>query len=193
VGHRNAERHLLPVTEIALHDNSHLESIVRRAAAGDEEACVRLVQAHHAPMMRAAFVLTGDAVLAREATQNAWTKAWPRLGKVQRPDQIRSWLVAIAANEARQLVRGGRRRTVYEIAVGMPDQSSGDPACGIEVLDLKRALRRLSPDDQRLLALRYAAGLDSREIGEQSGMSASGVRSRLARVLDHLRRDLDGD
>jgi RNA polymerase sigma-70 factor (ECF subfamily) len=172
-------------------DSSLLVSIVRRAAAGDETACEQLVSEHYAPMVRAAYVITGDSELAREATQAAWTKAWRRLSSLLQPERVRPWLVAIAANEARQLVRGQHRRTIREITVGMRDRPDGDPAARIEVMDLKRAVLRLPPGDQSLLALRFVAGLDSAEIGEQSGMSASGVRSRLARVLDRLRKELD--
>jgi DNA-directed RNA polymerase specialized sigma24 family protein len=42
-----------------------------------------------------------------------------------------------------------------------------------------------------LLALRFAAGLDSSQIAEQLGLSASGVRSRLSRLIERLRLDLD--
>lgn len=177
--------------EIAIQDASDSESIISRAAAGDEIACIRLVSEHYAPMVRAAYVITDDAELAREATQVAWTKAWRRLSALKQPERIRAWLVAIAANEARQLVRRQHRRVIHEIAVGMPDRSNGDLSARIEVMDLKHAVRQLSPADQGLLAMRFGAGLDSNEIGEQSGMSASGVRSRLARLLDRLRRDLD--
>lgn len=174
-----------------MQDASGIESTVRRAAAGDEMACVRLVGEHYAPMVRAAYVITGDAELAREATQVAWTKAWRRLGSLQQPERVRAWLVAIAANEARQLARRQHRRTIHEISVGVDERTNGDPSARIEVMDLNRAVRRLSPEDQGLLAMRFAAGLDSNQIGEQSGMSASGVRSRLARLLDRLRMDLD--
>ena len=39
--------------------------------------------------------------------------------------------------------------------------------------------------------MRFVGGLDSTQIGEQAGMSASGVRSRLSRLLERLRKDLD--
>lgn len=173
-----------------MHDVLLTESTVRRAAAGDEAACLWLEHEHYAPMVRAAYALTRNVELAREATQIAWTKAWPRLGSLHRPERVRSWLVAIAANEARQLLRGQHRRAVHEAEVGADGPDGGDPACRIEVIDLERAVRRLSPDDQSLLAMRFAAGLDSNQIGEHSGMSASGVRSRLARLLDRLRSEL---
>jgi RNA polymerase sigma factor (sigma-70 family) len=140
-------------------------------------------------MVRAAYVICGDADLAREATQIAWANAWRRLGTVRDPHRVRSWLVAIAVNEARQLIRRQRRRAALEISVPLDDVA--DPAGRIEVVDLKRAVAKLSARDRDLLAMRFAAGLDSFEIGAQAGMSASGVRSRLSRLLDRLRMDLD--
>jgi RNA polymerase sigma factor (sigma-70 family) len=70
-----------------------------------------------------------------------------------------------------------------------------DPIEGVSLLDLARVLGGLKPDDRALLALRFEAGLDSTRIASQMGMSASGVRSRLARLLDRLRADLalDGE
>jgi RNA polymerase sigma-70 factor (ECF subfamily) len=165
---------------------------VSAAASGDEMAFARLIAAHHSPMVRAAFVVTGDAATAREAAQNAWSIAWTRLGTVREPARIREWLVAISANEARQLARRSQRRQVREIRVDGFDPVAGDPVEDIDLVDLERALGGLSLDDRRLLALRYVAGLDSTVIASRLGMSASGVRSRLSRTLERLRRELDG-
>ena len=142
-------------------------------------------------MVRAAYVIAGDADLAREATQIAWGKVWRRLGTLQDPGRIRSWLVAIAANEARQLIRRQRRRTVHEIAASTTEGGVADPAARIEVMDLRRAVGRLPARDQDLLAMRFAAGLDSNQIAAQEGISPSGVRSRLQRLIDRLRMELD--
>ena len=98
--------------------------------------------------------------------------------------------MAIAANEARQLIRRERRRTIVEVGAG-PPPTPRDPADAIAVVDLRRVLRQLDPDDQSLLAMRFVGGLDSTQIGEQAGLSASGVRSRLSRLLERLRKDLD--
>jgi RNA polymerase sigma-70 factor (ECF subfamily) len=108
----------------------------------------------------------------------------------RRPDQVRSWLVAVAANEARQTVR--RRRTIHVVDVSEAFEVVGgdDPASTIGLVDLQRALRGISAEDRSLLALRYVAGLDSTEIAAHLGGSASGIRSRLARLLDRLRADL---
>ena len=173
-----------------MQQGSTAEAIVRRAAAGDEAAFARLIAEHNAAMARVAYVIVGDRETTLDAVQSAWTIAWRRLGSLRNPEQVRPWLVAIAANEARQQRRRQRRATVVDISEALDRTGSGDPGEGADVVDLERALRRLDVDDRRLLALRFVAGLDSTEIAQHLGLSASGVRSRLSRLIDRLRADL---
>jgi RNA polymerase sigma-70 factor (ECF subfamily) len=166
-------------------------SDVELAAAGDQAAFGRLVEQHQVVMARVAFVILGDRSLAQDATQAAWVAAWKRLGSLRDPRRVRAWLVAIAANEARQQVRRRGRTTVVEIDPQVPSGARSDPAIGIDRLDLVRALAELSPDDRALLALRYVAGLDAAELGAATGRSASGTRARLSRLTARLRTELD--
>ena len=54
-------------------------------------------------------------------------------------------------------------------------------------------MQRLDPDDRALLALRYVAGFDSNELSLATGISPSGTRSRIERLLKKLREDLGDD
>ncbi|HEX5826197.1 MAG TPA: sigma-70 family RNA polymerase sigma factor [Candidatus Limnocylindrales bacterium] len=178
------------MTDIPMGDLS-ADATVRLAVAGDEAAFARLIDRHHASMARVAYAITGDPDLARDAAQGAWLIAWRRLRSLRDHGQVRAWLVAIAANEARQALRRRRSRPVVDISAALDAAPGSDPADRIANVDLARALSRLSPDDRTLLALRFAAGLDSTEIAAQLGMSASGVRSRLSRLIERLRTELD--
>ena len=82
--------------------------LVQAAATGDEAAFTELVSRHHRDLLRVAYVICRDASLAEDSAQAAWAIAWRRMGDVKDPDQIRSWLVAVAANEARRIVRSRR-------------------------------------------------------------------------------------
>ena len=167
------------------------EGLVRAAVAGDELAFATIVDRHRLSMTRVAYVVCGDADLAEESVQAAWPIAWRRLPTLREPSRLGAWLASIAVNEARQLARRGRRRSVVEIAVAMRDTDTApDPAHRVEDLDLIRALADLSAEDRALLALRYVAGLNSQELGRALGMSASGLRRRLARLLARLRSEL---
>jgi RNA polymerase sigma-70 factor, ECF subfamily len=166
---------------------------VADAAAGDASALARIVGAHHDDMARICFVICGDADLAQDAVQAAWPIAWRKLRTLRDPDRLRPWLMAIAVNEARQLLRQRGRHPVVEIGVVDVGSSTTDPANRAAIADLHVALQRLPSEDRALLALRHVAGFDATEIGRVLGISPSGVRSRLARLLDRLRVELDDD
>ncbi len=170
-----------------------LESTVQLAAAGDEAAFARIVAAYRDEMVRVAYVACGDRDLAQDAAQAALWVAWRKLPMLRDPERLRPWLLKVALNESRKLARHRRRHAVVDLTEPIEQRPVSDPTTGIGTLDLARALAGLSGDDRALVALRYVADLDSTQIGGLLGKSASGVRSRLARVLERLRKDLDDD
>ncbi len=143
-------------------------------------------------LVRVAYVVTGDQALAEEAAEAAWWAAWRKLRNLREPASVRGWLVAVAANEARTLAKRRHQRRLVELRVPLRESLS-DPVGEIDRLDLANALARLDPRDRTLVALRYEADLESDEIGPLVHLSASGVRSRLARTLRRLRKDLEHD
>lgn len=175
----------------SLAPDAAIASTVQLAAAGDEIAFARIVAAHRAEMVRVAFVVGGDWDLAQDAAQAALWIAWRKLPSLRDPDRLRPWLLSVVANEARAIVRHQHRHPVVELTITMDGQSDDDPGDEIAQVDLANALHRLDPEDRALVALRYLADLDSSEIAGLTGRSASGVRTRLARVLDRLHQELD--
>jgi RNA polymerase sigma-70 factor (ECF subfamily) len=162
---------------------------LRLALDGDAEAFAQIVDDHHADMVKVCFAICGDVDLAHDAVQAAWPRAWQRLPSLRDASRLRPWLISIAANEARDQLRSHRRRPVVELDL---DEAGvgGDPGARAADIDLRRALSTLSPDDRALIALRYLAGFDSFELARALGISPSGTRARLARLLDRLRTEL---
>ncbi len=167
-------------------------ALVPLAAAGDKSAFTRLVEALYSDTARLAyFVCGGNRELTEDAVQSAWAIAWSRLSTLRDPERIRAWLLSVTANEARQLLRQQRQGIAVRLEFAEERLSGPDPFASAAALDMSRMLERLKPEERTLLGLRYAAGLDSAEIGAVLGMSASGVRSRLDRLLDRLRVELE--
>ena len=170
-----------------------IDSMVQLAAAGDEVAFARIAAAHRAEMVRVAYVVCGDWDLAQDAAQAALWIAWRKLPSLRDPERLRPWLMSVVANEARAVLRHQRRHPVVELAIAIEGTPDGDPGDEIGQVDLANALHRLGPEDRALVALRYLADLDSAEIGSLTGRSASGVRTRLSRVINRLRKELGDD
>lgn len=167
------------------------ESELAAAAAGDEVAFRRIIIEHHDDMRRVSFAIARDQGVADDATQAAWLIAWRKLGNVRDAGHLRPWLVSVAANEAKRLLRKRRRRAEVEVREDVSGRpGSVDPATGIAAVDLRAAMLRLDPDDRALIAMRYGAGFDSTELAIATGRSPAAVRQRLKRALDRLRKDL---
>ena len=166
-------------------------AVIEQAAAGDEIAFARIVAAHHEDMARIAYLVSGDLDVAADAEQAAWAIAWRRLGTLRDPARLKPWLMSVAANEARQIMRSQRRRTVRELSAG--GLASSPDSDRSALIDLANALGDLDYRDRTLIGLRYIAELDSEAIGRELGLSASGVRVRLHRLLGRLRKELGND
>ena len=167
-------------------------ALIALAAGGDELAFASIVSAHHEDMRRVCAVVVGDNALADDAVEAAWSVAWRKLGTLREPSRLRPWLVSIAVNEARQLIRAKRRRSLVEVGVDRVDEPAGglDPSSAISAIDLRNALARLRPDDRALIAMRYLAGFDATELAYATDRSPSGTRARLARLLQRLEKEL---
>jgi len=166
------------------------EESISRARAGDAKAFTGLVAEHGPDVLRLCALITADWSLAEDAAQNTWHQAWRRLNTVRDMASLRPWLLRVAANEAKQLLRRNRRHAAQSLDVAGKVAGTSDPQ---EDAALRAALRTLEPAERELLAHRYVVGLSSEEIGRQLGLSAEGVRSRLKRIRDRLQKELEHD
>ena len=167
--------------------------VLASAAAGDEIAFRRIIAGHHEDMRRVCRAIAGDEAIADEAVEAAWVVAWKKLGTVRGPAQLRPWLVSVAANEVRHLLRKRRRLAEIEVSASAAMEPGDDTTTSASALDLRAALARLQPDDAALLAMRDVAGFDSTELGIATGASPAATRQRLKRLLDRLHEDLGDD
>jgi RNA polymerase sigma-70 factor (ECF subfamily) len=185
-------KHVSDMEAVTRMADSKRDNVLAAAAAGDEFAFRQIISEHHKDMYRVCMAISGDRAVTDEATQAAWVIAWKRIGDVREPSHLRPWLVTVAANEARQLLRRRRRQAAIASVSDAAGEPGGiAPATGAAALDLGAAVARLDPDDRALLAVRYVAGFDATEIGTAMGKSPAAIRQRLKRLLDRLREDLD--
>jgi RNA polymerase sigma factor (sigma-70 family) len=161
------------------------------ASKGDDAAFARIVAAYHEDMLKVCYVITRDADLAADAVQEAWAIAWRQMSGLRSPERLKSWLVAVAANEARQIMRTQRRMIVDDAAVeSSPGTMGGGSTVWSGRVDLRNALAQLSPEDRALLALRYVGDLNSSELSEFTGLTPSGTRARIQHLLAELRDEV---
>lgn len=166
--------------------------LIRRARQGDGAAWEVLVLAHQEGAFRLAYLFLGDASQAEDVAQEAFIRAFRFLGRFDTNRQFRPWLLSITANLAKN-----QRRSVshYLAALGRLVRESPGAEAGLESgiqnrLDsqaLWQAVRRLDPNDQQVIYLRYFLDLSVSETSETLGVAEGTVKSRLHRALSRLR------
>jgi RNA polymerase sigma factor (sigma-70 family) len=154
--------------------------------AGDE-AVAKLLLGQVAEAHRVAARILGDPAEAQDAVQEAVVAAWRRRSSLRRPESVEAWFGRIVVNECRdelrRRARAGRARPVEAIEQPTTDRF-GDRD------ELARALARLTPDEQIVLALRYGRDLTVPAIAARTGVPEGTVKSRLHHALGHLRSAL---
>jgi RNA polymerase sigma-70 factor (ECF subfamily) len=156
------------------------ETLVQRCLSGDTEAFGELVSRYERPLFNVALRMLRDREEARDATQNAFVKAWQHLDQFDRSRRFFSWLYRIALNES--LNRATRRKRSEPLDERLVDRGES-PAEGAERTEqavlLDRAVARLSDIYREVIVLRHWLDLSYDEIAEALHVPAKTVKSRL--------------
>lgn len=177
------------------------DELVRRALSGDRAAYGELVRRHQAAALRLAAGICGSTEEARDIVQEALVKGYRSLGGFRGDASVRSWLLRIVANDAKNSVRARVRRIGreerYEVLHRPVDGDRdvvGDEVAGrAEAARLLALLGRLDDRDREILACRFLAGLSEADTAAALGIPAGTVKSRASRALDRARALLGED
>jgi RNA polymerase sigma-70 factor (ECF subfamily) len=146
------------------------EELVGRVRKGDDRAMNVLVDRHHGVVFRTCATILRDEDLAADASQNSFLKAFKAIDRFRGDAAFRTWLLAIASNEARGLLRRikQRREDALEDAdvVGAEEKDISAEVIHRSEVERVRAVLADLPEKQKLsVSLRIFDGLSFREIG----------------------------
>lgn len=167
-------------------------SLVAGARRGDPEAVRRLVERHQGVVYRIALSMLDDADAAEDATQETFLKALRGLSGFREDASFRTWLITIATNHVRHVVRSRRRRPEDPMPEGL-DASSPEqgPAERVERMDqenrMRAALSGLPDKQRRAVALRIFDGLSFKEVAALIGSSEGAARVNYHHGIKRLR------
>ena len=139
---------------------------------------------HYDAVRRGLSAAFRDSLLAEEAAQEAFTRAymhWRRVSQMDRPD---GWVYVVAVRVAT------RRRP--SLAAGEPQTSPNDIADDVVTHEMLRTAIDRLPARQRLaVVLRFLADLTVDDVAEAMGCAPGTVKSTLHAALARLHVDLD--
>jgi RNA polymerase sigma-70 factor (ECF subfamily) len=194
------------------------EALLRRLRAGDETAFMDLVGRYGPLMLRIALSHVSSRSVAEEVVQEAWLGVLTGLDRFEGRSSLKTWIMRIAANQARS--RGEReRRTVPVSALGDDEDGPAvepsrfrpfdDPRypggwarppqdwpeqhlLAGETLQLVRdAIAGLPPRQQEVILLRDVEGWEPDEISDALGLSPGNQRVLLHRARSTVRGRLE--
>ncbi|MBX6762582.1 MAG: RNA polymerase sigma factor [Rubrobacteraceae bacterium] len=147
-------------------------ALVARTLSGDRKAFTRLLRRHEGSVYRVCYRILGDREDAKDATQEAFIRAYERLESFEGRSAFRTWLLRVAVNVSLNMSKKNRRESARELP---PERLLGaDPEPGPEqsavsserLEQLHRALYHLEDNHRAAVVLRDLEGLSYAEISQ---------------------------
>jgi RNA polymerase sigma-70 factor (sigma-E family) len=149
-----------------------------------DEEFASYVRARQHRLLRAAYLVCGDAQLAEDLLQGAFVKLalrWDRL-RTENPD---AYVRRILYRDAVSAWRRTRRESIAEV---LPETLSGDHSTAVgDRLDVERALATLTPRQRAVVVLRYFEDRTEVDTADVLGVSVGTVKSQTHAALARMR------
>jgi RNA polymerase sigma factor (sigma-70 family) len=168
------------------------EELVGWVAQGDDRALSELYDRYSRSVYATGRRLLGDAHLAEELVQDAFTNVWRRAVSFDSSRaSFATWLYRLTRNRAVDL---HRRRQTRPLSAGEEPlrmvPGGPEPEASVDGWDVARALSRIPEEHREVLTLAYFEGLSQREISQRTGIPLGTIKSRTTAALKRLRRSL---
>jgi RNA polymerase sigma-70 factor (ECF subfamily) len=175
------------------------ERLVQRAQAKDAEAFAALIAQYERTALALAYSVTGNATVAADVVQDAFLRAWQRIGDLEDASRFGGWFCRIVRNLAIDAIRRGPRAAEpLEDNLALPAiPKDSDPESDMHRREtshrIGQALDVLDELTRSAVVLRYYEVLSSKQIGELLELSPAAVDMRLSRARVQLRDILSDD
>ena len=169
-----------------------IEPWVEQARAGDVGAFEALYRSHVGRVHALCLRMCGDAREAEELTQDAFVRAWEKLGSFRGASAFSSWLHRLTVNVVLGSWRAkGRHR---ERVVSIADvRDAADPEHEPKprlAIDLESAIAGLPAGARTVFVLHDVEGYRHRDVAEMTGLAVGTSKTQLHRARRLLRKAL---
>jgi len=169
------------------------EQVSQKPKAQLDAEFSELYRAHLRDVYSYAYYRVGDHHDAEDLTEQTFLQAYRHFERAQRESHgrpLRPWLIRIAHNLAANLYRDRSRKPAWPIDETMTLSATHTTEQLVEGRDeLSRVLDgvRQLPDDRReALIMRFALGMDNREIARALGRSDGATKVLIHRAIKQL-------
>ncbi len=168
--------------------------LVGEAQNGDRNAFSELVRIHARGVFNVVYHMCGDALIAEDAAQETFIRAWQNLSSYRPQTPLRNWLYRIAFNAGLDMLRKEKRILPNDIE----DMNLTDGQPGLEALIsqnertslVQKAIMSLPDASRAVLVLREYEGMSYQEISSTLDIPVGTVMSRLSYARNLLKAKL---
>ena len=184
----------MPDTPVYTFEMSQTEQkIIRKAAKGDRAAFRVLVLEHSHAMFRLAWRLTSDETAAEDIVQEAFIKAWRKIGDFRMESSFKSWLHRITVNTAMDYLRKHVRRKQFETET--PEYETAEhagttPDTGYQIdisTQTQAAMMDLSESERTALLLKHYEGHSINEVARIMEITTGACKQNIFRAVKKMR------
>jgi len=181
--------------------------LLERLRRGDDDAFADVVRAHAGRLLAVARRILRDEEEARDAVQDAFTRAFKAIADFEGRSELGTWLHRIAVTSALMRQRQRRGKDTVSLDALMPrfkedghrvlpeDPWSEPGDLSAERAETRRLVRdsieRLPDEYREVVLLRDVEQMDTRQAAEVLGLSEAAVKTRLHRARLALRGQLE--
>jgi len=163
--------------------------VVEDVLAGDPQAYAILVDRYQRAVRAAAARVLGDIHSAEDAAQNAFVKAYQKLGSLRNSSAFGAWILKIARTEAISIQRQKKVHLPLDVRHDCP-AAQNNGLLDEESRLLLNSVMNLPRQEQNVIMLRHFEGHDLRAIADITGRSVGTVSKQLSRAHARLHKQL---
>ena len=174
--------------------------LIQRTLQGDQDAYTLLVRKYQKGVHALVWRKIGDFHTAQEITQDAFLRAYQKLGTLKNHNLFAGWLYVIAARLCADWFQKNSlpeqslevtdvsevNQVSYSRYVAEKQKTEADEARR-EVV--KKLLQKLPESERTVMTLHYLGEMTIKTISEFLGVSPNTVKSRLSRARNRLRKE----
>ncbi len=169
------------------------EELVRRARGHDEQAFEQLVRKYMKQVYVTCYSVVNNHFDADDAAQKAFIAAYTKLSTFEGRSSFGTWLVRIAVNQSRSILRQRRSSIIMGLVSDPPDPRS-DILSRLMAKQERQTLDEVIshlPEKQRLsVILRLHQGLSFAAIAQALTISEGSARTNFHYGMQRIMRDI---
>jgi RNA polymerase sigma-70 factor, ECF subfamily len=166
------------------------DTLVEQARDGSRRAFSELVRRYQAVVYRSCYRILGEREDAKDASQEAFIRAYRKLGTFRGRSTFKTWMLRVAINVS---LNERERRKLPRTDVGSAESVPGSDSPEADVMSIEataqihQALQLLRPDHRAAIVLRDLEGLTYRETAEVLGIVEGTAKSWVHRGREALK------